>query len=172
MTDAEKAIVMAYTGYAMLAGDKLGLFYGYVQQLMGRPVWTHELAQDETAREIQERARPDFLKLCADQSPDAGDLLRVPECWAVPHLLNEEQLRRLPVGAVVWREYSWTDEDAGRQTTFEPVMRSTCCGTAVLADGESQTAIDDIQRGLDAEGNLERYWSARPPEKAEGRPGA
>lgn len=27
VTDREKAIVMAYTGYTMLAGDKLGIYY-------------------------------------------------------------------------------------------------------------------------------------------------
>ena len=30
MTDREKAIVMAYTGYAMLVGEKMQIYYDYL----------------------------------------------------------------------------------------------------------------------------------------------
>ncbi len=64
MTDKEKAIVMAYTGIAMLTGDKFDIFHKYVEEIMRRPVFTHEFAT--CAEEIKERAKPDFLKLCAE----------------------------------------------------------------------------------------------------------
>jgi hypothetical protein len=44
MTDREKAIVSAYTGYAMLVGNKIGVFYEYLEEILGRPIMTHELA--------------------------------------------------------------------------------------------------------------------------------
>ena len=44
MTDYERAVVMAYTGYAMLTGEKLKYFYEYLSEIMKRPVYTHELA--------------------------------------------------------------------------------------------------------------------------------
>ena len=43
MTNREKAIVMAYTGACMLTGDKFNIFHEYVEKLMGRPVYTHEI---------------------------------------------------------------------------------------------------------------------------------
>lgn len=64
MTDREKAIIMAYTGYAMLTGDKLGLFYQYIQEKVGRPVMTHELAEKPMQETIHTLSKPDFVELC------------------------------------------------------------------------------------------------------------
>lgn len=64
MTKAECAIVMAYTGISMLSGDDLDYFYKYLAQIMGRPVYTHELAM--IWHVIQAKAEPDFLKLCKE----------------------------------------------------------------------------------------------------------
>lgn len=47
MTDRERAIITAYTGYAMLAGDKLGIFYEYVNSLLGYFPYTHEYANEQ-----------------------------------------------------------------------------------------------------------------------------
>ena len=69
MTDREKAVVMAYTGFAMLTGEKLGIFYAYVREILGRPVWTHELAIKEVSAEIHEKSEKDFLELCASEDP-------------------------------------------------------------------------------------------------------
>lgn len=78
MTDREKAIVMAYTGYCMLAGDKLKVFYEYVGELLGRPVYTHELANPV----IQEKASNDFYKLCKETTPeDIADLQKEADYW-------------------------------------------------------------------------------------------
>lgn len=63
MNDRERAIVMAYTGVCMLAGNKLNEFYKYLAELYGRPVYTHEIAK----LDISERARKDFIALCEDE---------------------------------------------------------------------------------------------------------
>ena len=64
MTNREKAIVMAYTGACMLTGDKFNIFHEYVEKLMGRPVYTHEIGF--LADEIKEKAKDDFIKLCKE----------------------------------------------------------------------------------------------------------
>ena len=64
MTDKEKAIVMAYTGVVMLKGDKIQIFYEYVEKIMGRPILTHEMAQ--LATKIKEKSKDDFIKLCKE----------------------------------------------------------------------------------------------------------
>lgn len=75
MTDREKAVVMAYTGIAMLAGEKLGVYYRYVEGLLGRPVLTHELGSSSVQAEIAARAREDFVALCQeDGSPVAAGI--------------------------------------------------------------------------------------------------
>lgn len=69
MTDKEKAIVMAYTGVCMLSGDKFQIFHKYVEEIMGRPVYTHEMAIKAIDDEIKEKAKADFIALCAVQDP-------------------------------------------------------------------------------------------------------
>lgn len=67
MTDREKAIVMARTGICMLEGEKLDLFYQYLAELFGRPVYTHELPTLQS--EIEKRSNADFIKICRDEQP-------------------------------------------------------------------------------------------------------
>lgn len=67
MTDKEKAIVMAHTGICMLTGDKFQIFHKYVENIMGRPIMTHELGW--LADTIKEKSKVDFMALCAEQEP-------------------------------------------------------------------------------------------------------
>ena len=60
MTKKEAAIVSAYTG--ILIGDFESL-HEYVEDILGRPVWTHEMASDKTANEIKKKSKPDFMKI-------------------------------------------------------------------------------------------------------------
>ena len=62
MTDKEKAVIMAYTGVCMLAGDKLSIFYKYVEDLLGIRITTLDLLWLEGT--IKEKAKPDFIALC------------------------------------------------------------------------------------------------------------
>ena len=67
MTDREKAIVMAHTGICMFEGKKLGVFYQYLNELYGRPVYTHEWV----TLDIKEKSKLDFLQLCKEEEPSA-----------------------------------------------------------------------------------------------------
>ena len=55
---------MAFTGMVMLNGDDFDIFHKYVEKIMKRPVWTHELPMLE--EEIKEKAKPDFIRLCKE----------------------------------------------------------------------------------------------------------
>ena len=70
MTKRECAIVMAYTGYCMLKGEDFDLFYEYLKEIMGRPIFTHEIPIFE--KEIKKAAEADFMALCknATESED------------------------------------------------------------------------------------------------------
>lgn len=75
MTDKEKAIVMAHTGICMLAGEKFGVFHAYIEDIMGRPVYTHELATQSISDEIKEKSRDDFIKLCMEEQEPCSDAI-------------------------------------------------------------------------------------------------
>jgi len=60
MTKQEAAIVAAYTGYHI--GD-FGDTTKYIEKLLKRPVWTHELGNKELFDEIQKLAKPDFIAM-------------------------------------------------------------------------------------------------------------
>lgn len=68
MTKRECAVIMTYTGAVMLTGDDLQYFYEYIAELMGRPVFTHELAA--LADDLKEKAKPDFIRLCREAVQD------------------------------------------------------------------------------------------------------
>lgn len=65
---------MAYTGCVMLAGDKLKVFYDYVSEIIGRPVYTHELPS--LLNTIKEAAFPDFCMICKTESEPLEQRIR------------------------------------------------------------------------------------------------
>lgn len=67
MTDKEKAIVMAYTGVVMLKGDKLQIFYDYLKRILNRRVSTLDLSDQNVWNEIEEKSKPDFIRLCEQE---------------------------------------------------------------------------------------------------------
>ena len=65
MTDREKAIVMAHTGTCMLTGNKYQIFHEYIEEIMGRPIYTHELPY--LFDSIREKSKNDFIALCESE---------------------------------------------------------------------------------------------------------
>lgn len=64
MTHKERVIVSAYTGYLMCDMPSV---HEYIKKVLGRPVWTHELADSKVTAEIKEKCKPDFLSLCSNE---------------------------------------------------------------------------------------------------------
>lgn len=73
MNDHERAVVMAYTGVVMLTGDKLDIFHKYIEDICGRPIWTHELAIPKVWEEIKEKSKNDFIELCHNEDSSYND---------------------------------------------------------------------------------------------------
>lgn len=82
MTDREKAIVMAHTGICMLTGNKFQIFHKYVEDIMGRPIMTHEIGFLENA--IKEKSKADFIALCADESSSKNPNKWIPVSEGLP----------------------------------------------------------------------------------------
>lgn len=131
----------------------------YVQECENCPYraqWTeaHEHCADTLMR--------DAAALIREQKERIREL----ETAQKPRLLSLEEVKQLPMGAVVWREYKWTDEDDGTiHLDFLPVMRSVCCGNPVLVDGESEEPLANLVQSEKADEEAERYWTARPTDE-------
>lgn len=78
MTKRECAVVMAFTGTTMLTGNDIGIFYSYLEELFGRPVYSHELANELCWAEIKEKSQKDFVEICrmAADPVTNGDRIR------------------------------------------------------------------------------------------------
>ncbi len=63
MNKMEQVIISAYTGILMCDFQYV---HEYIEQKLGRPVFTHELAEKSVWEEIKETTRDDFLKLCSN----------------------------------------------------------------------------------------------------------
>lgn len=62
MTKREKVVVSAFTGSLMCDFcDR----HAYIEEKLGRPVFTHELADSQLIEEIKLAAKDDFLAICA-----------------------------------------------------------------------------------------------------------
>lgn len=61
MTKEEQVIVSAYTGVLMCDFSDL---HKYIEEKLGRPVFTHELCYPSVKAEIKEKTKKDFLRLC------------------------------------------------------------------------------------------------------------
>ena len=60
MTRREAAIVSAYTGF--MCGEFSEL-HKYIEEIMKRPVFPHEMANERTMKEIKSKAKADFCNL-------------------------------------------------------------------------------------------------------------
>ena len=60
MNKREAAIVTAYTGCLL---GSFGDAHEYIEKIMGRPVFTHEMASKDVMNEIKEKSRDDFINL-------------------------------------------------------------------------------------------------------------
>ena len=65
MTFRECAIVEAYTGYCMLAGENEKYATKYIEEILGRPVHVHEMDNPKMQEIIHNKSKPDFMNLCA-----------------------------------------------------------------------------------------------------------
>lgn len=60
LTKREAAIVSAYTGYLIGGFDEM---HKYAEEVMGRPIWTHQFADQKLCDALREAAKPDFLAI-------------------------------------------------------------------------------------------------------------
>lgn len=60
MNRRESAIIGAYTG---IQAGPFSALHEYLEEIMGRSVYTHELVNEELWAEIKQRSKDDFIAL-------------------------------------------------------------------------------------------------------------
>lgn len=60
LTKEQAVVVSAYTGFLIC---DFGDMHEYIEKIMGRSVFTHEMGCEEVMLEIREAAKDDFLAL-------------------------------------------------------------------------------------------------------------
>ena len=68
MTKQECAIITAYTDFSMLRGNDLKYLYRYLSEIIGRPVFSHEIPA--VCEQFRYRIKADFIALCCNASDD------------------------------------------------------------------------------------------------------
>lgn len=63
LTREQAAVIGAYTGY--LAGPFSDM-HEYIERVMGRPVWTHEMGGGGLMDKLREASKADFLAITAE----------------------------------------------------------------------------------------------------------
>lgn len=61
MTEHEAAVISAYTGFMVGSFNNM---HEYIEKILNRPVFSHELASKELVEKIREAAYPDLVKIC------------------------------------------------------------------------------------------------------------
>ena len=63
LTSLQGAIISAYTGVLCCRFSDL---HAYVEQILNRPVFIHEMADEKVSDQVKKAAREDFLRIRAE----------------------------------------------------------------------------------------------------------
>lgn len=68
LTVEQAVIISAYTGYFISSFSDM---HEYVEKVMGRPVWTHEMGNATFMESLREKTKADFIALAPDAARQA-----------------------------------------------------------------------------------------------------
>lgn len=63
LTSDQAAIIGAYTG---ISCGPFSDVHEIIERVLGRSVFTHEMASKELMNEVKQRIKPEFLAICAE----------------------------------------------------------------------------------------------------------
>lgn len=66
MTRREGCVLTAYTGLSLV--NSFHDFHKYAEELLGRPIFTHEFGNKDVAKEIKKASEKDFLEIIKSQT--------------------------------------------------------------------------------------------------------
>jgi hypothetical protein len=66
MTKREGCVLTAYTGVMLC--NNFADFHGYAEKLLGRPIFTHEFANDKVVEELRKASEKEFTDIMERQT--------------------------------------------------------------------------------------------------------
>lgn len=61
MTNREAVVLSAYTGF--MIAKQFSDIHKYIEEILERPVYPHELANKKVRKEIQEKSKKEFIEI-------------------------------------------------------------------------------------------------------------
>ena len=117
MTREEAILLSAYTGFLLV--QDFSDVHKFCEDTLGRPIWTHEFADEDVQKEIQDKLRPQIMKLIY-----STNALRP---------VSREQVEK------VWKG-EWIGDNDEKVGTIDgsPIKSSTCsvCGNWLVGSDE------------------------------------
>lgn len=115
MTLKERVVVEVYTGICMVTGNDRDEVYKYMAEIMGRPVYSHELADKKIMKELREKSRDDFVKLCQAGNTNADRIRSMSDAEMARFISRAQadrakfiicgQITKFPFGECEWLEW-------------------------------------------------------------------
>lgn len=133
MTKQECAIVTAYTEISMLRGDDLKYLYRYLSEIIGRPVYSHEIPA--VCEQFRDRIKADFIALSRNASDDTEPEVRQGR-WIDTPLPNSRVSKCSLCG--FWQRTNG-DDKTGKRLIHNAVYRY-CAGCGARMDGGTDDA--------------------------------
>ena len=159
MTTREAAIVSAYTGYLL---SDFANMQRYAEEVMGRPVWTHEFASTEFVDKLREKSKADFVNISVEDEdypmtsntdvpepvtlrPDPKDIDLVLTCGACPEQYDAFY-RRARVGYLRLRHgyFDVVCPDVGGESVYE----ATPQGDGMFESEERETYLQFAREAI------------------------
>ena len=117
ITPEEAILLSAYTGFLLV--QDFSDVHKFCEDTLGRPIWTHEFAHKDVQKEIQDKLRPQIMKLIY-----STNALRP---------VSREQVEK------VWKG-EWIGDNDEKVGTIDgsPIKSSTCsvCGNWLVGSDE------------------------------------
>lgn len=107
MTEREMAIVSAYTGVLL---GRFCEMHKYIEQIMKRPVFTHEMGSKKIMEEIKCRSKRDFCSLAEPQHGCEPEKVKLLAQYLDEYIEHEVELNNICAATALLYAYnSWRE---------------------------------------------------------------
>lgn len=137
MTREEAILLSAYTGFLLV--QDFSDVHKFCEDTLGRSIWTHEFADEDVQKEIQDKLRPQIMKLIYSTNalrPVSRD--RIEKVWSGCHECSGCKL-------CIWNETKKCN-DCKNRNSFRP-LSDFCprCGKPL-----TDAAVDMVMERMEA----------------------
>lgn len=142
MTYKEAVVISAYTGFLMCDFNDM---HKYIEEKLGRPIWTHELALDEINEEIRLKCKSDFIDICKEANAnkvkagiDASFSKTLRELRRAKELTQEEMASKLGITRRAYISYEKGESKPRDESRYQQLADILGCDVDELKGGNGK----------------------------------